>query len=363
MKRSDPENGIVLRRGIYWFSHYVHGERQWENLETTDLYEAIQRKAEILRQPRLQNDQEPIQRTFDRYLAWKLANREHRPISGVGAKTGFSSFLKFLPPDATARTVHADDAKRWYSSLVKNYMLSTAEQYASSVQGFFRWVAEEARIRNDNPMKAIKIIEPTQKAIVRFADRATRDKLIKVASGDLKFVLFAGFHAGLRKNEISEARVFWFDLKQGIMHVQKTPLPRGIEMGHKPVKDVYGMTVRPFLPKGKKDRTIPLTDKFKAFLKTYLRGRDPSEFVCAPSIEMSGGLYRWWPVRPFSNLMEENRCKWISPHIMRHTFASLLVMRGVSLFKVAVWLGDSLQTAENHYAHLAPVDADIRHLD
>ena len=49
---------------------------------------------------------------------------------------------------------------------------------------------------------------------------AQRDKLIKDApSDDLRFILFAGFHCGMRKNEIIEARVDWFDLgESGAVH-------------------------------------------------------------------------------------------------------------------------------------------------
>jgi site-specific recombinase XerD len=45
--------------------------------------------------------------------------------------------------------------------------------------------------------------------------------------------------------------------------------------------------------------------------------------------------------------------------VMRHTFASLLVQAGVSVYKVARWLGDGVEVVEEHYGHLAPKDSDI----
>jgi site-specific recombinase XerD len=39
---------------------------------------------------------------------------------------------------------------------------------------------------------------------------------------------------------------------------------------------------------------------------------------------------------------------------MRHTFASLLVSAGESIYKVAVWLGDEVSTVQKHYGHLTP---------
>jgi len=46
-------------------------------------------------------------------------------------------------------------------------------------------------------------------------------------------------------------------------------------------------------------------------------------------------------------------------HDLRRTFASLLVSKGVSLFKVAQWLGDTIEVVEGTYAHLIQQDDEI----
>jgi site-specific recombinase XerD len=48
-----------------------------------------------------------------------------------------------------------------------------------------------------------------------------------------------------------------------------------------------------------------------------------------------------------------------TPHVMRHTFASHLVMRGVSIYKVSQWLGHRSVNTTMIYAHLAPQDDEI----
>jgi site-specific recombinase XerD len=45
---------------------------------------------------------------------------------------------------------------------------------------------------------------------------------------------------------------------------------------------------------------------------------------------------------------------------VRHTFASLLAQKGISIYKVAGWLGDGLEVTVDHYAHLAPQDRDLQ---
>jgi integrase len=45
---------------------------------------------------------------------------------------------------------------------------------------------------------------------------------------------------------------------------------------------------------------------------------------------------------------------WVTPHIMRHTWASLAAIDGCSLFHIAKMLGDTVATVEKTYAHLQP---------
>jgi site-specific recombinase XerD len=46
-------------------------------------------------------------------------------------------------------------------------------------------------------------------------------------------------------------------------------------------------------------------------------------------------------------------------HTLRHTFASHLAMRGVSIYKVSQWLGHKSVNTTMIYAHLAPQDDEI----
>jgi integrase len=50
--------------------------------------------------------------------------------------------------------------------------------------------------------------------------------------------------------------------------------------------------------------------------------------------------------------------EWVTPHVLRHTYASLSVMAGVSLWKVAQVMGDTAATVDKTYAHLMPGHMD-----
>jgi integrase len=45
---------------------------------------------------------------------------------------------------------------------------------------------------------------------------------------------------------------------------------------------------------------------------------------------------------------------WVTPHVLRHTWASLAAMNGVSLWDIAQVLGDTIATVEANYLHLTP---------
>lgn len=61
-------------------------------------------------------------------------------------------------------------------------------------------------------------------------------------------------------------------------------------------------------------------------------------------------------------------CKCLDPdHVgfnpFRHTFATHLILAGVSLSKIAYYLGDTEETARKHYARFVPKDSDGREVD
>ena len=130
-------------------------------------------------------------------------------------------------------------------------------------------------------------------------------------------------------------RVQWFDLERGLLHVRASDT---------------------FRPKDREARTIPLTSEFHQFLKHFgLR----SPFLLHPEVPHGKSRYRWDFRRPWKNYIKAQGLGWVTPHVMRHTFASLLASKGVSIYKIALWLGDDVRVVQKHYAKLLPKDEDI----
>lgn len=93
----------------------------------------------------------------------------------------------------------------------------SAQTYVARPGGFFAHLIETNKVRQ-NPVDSVKMAELVPQARRKSCKYEERDRLISACDrADLKFVLYAGFHAGLRKGEIIEVGADWFDLDQDLM--------------------------------------------------------------------------------------------------------------------------------------------------
>jgi integrase len=322
--------GIYLRGHVYWLAIQRNGKRYFITLETTDPAEAV-RRAETMREHIDIESGAPIDAEIDRFIAYKTRQQEYTRSSAVTKRNKLLFFAHSLPPGATAATVTTRQVQRFYDDALQRTADTTALGYVMALRAFFRWAVETARIARRNPVKDVKVARTVGRARKDFCTYDLRDRLIREAPTDeLRFILFCGFHAGLRFQEIVEARPFWFDFQTGNLHLRKT-------------------TTMNF--KDREERSIPFTIEFQKFLTSYGM-RAP--FMLRPDVPHGKWLYRYDFRASFMKYMRTQRCDWVTPHTMRHTFASLLVSAGESIYKVAVWLGDEVATVQKHYGHLTP---------
>ena len=86
-------------------------------------------------------------------------------------------------------------------------------------------------------------------------------------------------------------------------------------------------------------------------------------YLLLPEKELEGkNRYRYEFKLAFKSVCKEAGVPWVTPHVLRHTFASQLAMAGVSLYKISQWLGHSDFKTTQIYAHLQASDDDIDRL-
>jgi len=79
--------------------------------------------------------------------------------------------------------------------------------------------------------------------------------------------------------------------------------------------------------------------------------------VLEKTLEETGGhgpLFNSKLRAAYHNFTRQLEMEWVTPHVMRHTWASLAAIDGVPLYHIAKMLGDTIATVEKTYAHLAP---------
>jgi site-specific recombinase XerD len=94
----------------------------------------------------------------------------------------------------------------------------------------------------------------------------------------------------------------------------------------------------------------------------------PGKWCITPMKEREKSRYRYDFIKPFNTFLEFASEKTgqdytsVTPHVMRHTFASILINNGISLTKVSIWMGYDMRTTRRHYAHLIKGDRSINAL-
>jgi len=276
----------------------------------------------------------------DKYLA-DAQGRNRKPLRAVTAETRRYILKKFCSDMGIERAgdITAQKINQWLKNLKEEgKSQDTRWTYAERLRNFIKFLTP--KYLSSGILDGFELPEPSPLGRKNWVRKEEVAKLIEAASEDpqLKFILFCAFHAGLRRNEISEMRVGWFDLKQKLLHVTNDSN---------------------FTSKDRDNRVIPLTDSFHAFATTFLAGRDPGEYVLAPQKTSKGkAKYRFDCSKRVRTHFTSCKVK-ATMHDARRSFASNRVSDGVSIFKVAAWLGDSVAVAQKSYGHLAPADADI----
>jgi len=333
-KHSHPARGIYQRGETYWLTYQSGGKRTRISLETSDFAEAVKRAAELRAHPTLQPS-EGIEADVTRFIAYKRERGDYTRDSAESKGYVLKKFARWLG-EVTTASVSTKTIQSFYDETREQHSLSTANSYLMMIRAFFRWSCEIAKITRANPCASIKQIDAKSAARLDFCTRAQRDTLIeKCTREDLKFVLFCGFHAGMRFQEIVQAKAFWFDLNEKMIHLRKTETMQF---------------------KDGEERSVPMTSQFHAFLATYGL-REP--FMLRPDVTMGKSIYRYDFGRPFSGHVKACGLPWVTPHVMRHTFASLLASAGTSIYLISEWLGDDVRVVQRHYARLLPLHGEI----
>lgn len=174
----------------------------------------------------------------------------------------------------------------------------------------------------------------TAKEKFRFLSFEEATSLLDGAAPEWRAMILLALRTGLRHGELLALKWENVDLVGGRVFVRRN-VYRGIEG----------------TPKGGHEREVPLSGEALAALRALpSRFRDNYVFGSG-AVRLTAGETKW-PLWSACRRGGIDRCGW---HVLRHTFASHLVMRGVVLKAVQELMGHATIDMTMRYAHLSPV--------
>jgi len=328
--KSDIIPGIYTRPGTksLWFRYTVGGKQIRTSLETQDITKAIA-TAKRLRDGLGAVSVSDWDLAVSKYLAFKSREDDFTAKTSDTVEYALKCYRKYAKPTSTA-DISSESIKAFYEGLRKDdYAEATSQGYVAKVCAFARFL----KIEVDRP-KFKDEYRGNKKAIS--AD-AMMQLIDSATCPTLKTILMLGFGCGMRKDEIVNVRPQWLDLESSKIYV--------------PGREGAWKT------KSGRSRVVPMPTILKHHLQNELKGWEQWKYLVAPTAK--GKRYRYDFRRPFEDHMRKmgyhDKVK-VTPHIMRHSYATMLAEAGVGAVLIASWIGDRINTVEKHYihAHSAP---------
>jgi integrase len=352
---SESAPGVFKRNGSenFWLRYSTDGVQVRVSLETTDRDEANKRASELRGRKILTKNsgknvggKTELDRALDRYIAAGGIKGKLGTAAKKNARQAVNNFRDVMGITDPAR-ITTVGIKEYYQKLngtwveadpkasnkkalvpVTTWMRSeaTAQTYSTRVATFTRYCGYKLELPPFPEAPSRDVVVPA----------ALVDKLLELDGEDVKFVLMAGFRAGMRRAEIVWARPEWFviDTEKPCIRI--------------PRKD----PVTAWEPKSKRARQIPLTSDFVDFIRKTYPGWNKRAFCIRPEKAPGKWIYRFDDRKMFERLAAAH-CPELTHHTMRHTYASHLANGGVGIAQLAAWTGDRIATLEKHYLHLS----------
>ncbi len=332
----------LYRRGTtYYIKFYEAGRRIRRSLHTEKKSEALKIKEQIERE--LAAGKYQIERTdthvetfWQRYLEW--AKDHKRPNTIAIEEMFWSQFIEFAKPknlgDVTKQDIERFKTKRKREGL-KPQSVNNALRH---LQAIYNYAMKLGYFSGPNPVQGIQRYK-LEKNPPLYLDKNEIERVLeasKMRGCNIHLVFALGIFAGMRKSEIVNSRWEWFDFDRRLITLRGT-------------EDFY--------LKDSEAAPIPLHERMAESLKPF---RCSEGFIFLPNKKRPGRhQYRYEFKKSFSRVVREANLSWVTPRVLRHTFASQLASAGVSLYKISKWLGHSDVNTTQIYAHLQTHDEDI----
>lgn len=332
-------DGIFKRGKVWRLDCYINGVRHQGQLargvpRSVALELATDYKAKVLRgQAGILAKKKDV--SFDEaageFLAWAEANK--RPKTATGYKSMINGPLKEFFGGKMLGEIHPFLIEKYKQKRLSEGAKVAVNRELSRLRTLFNLCIKWRKFEGPNPASRYQRA-PESRGRVRFLTEAEEKALLDVAQEPLRSAIIIGIHTGLR------------------MQSEGMTLTWGnVDFAQKSV------TVEDHFAKNGETRTIPLNSVALEALKALkARVPGPQVFMTSKGSKRKGNKH-WEPYKSFRTAFEtavrRAKLSGVTPHVLRHTFASRLVMRGANLRTVQELGGWKSLAMVQRYAHLS----------
>lgn len=277
----------------------------------------------------------------DDFLAYLAGDRAYSPRTVSTYEISLRSFeqyFRLLDEQLTWYTVDTDIVRRWMMhEMQRGIDARTMARELSSLRAIFRYLLRMQRITKD-PVRVVRNPKIHRK-LPTFVKQSEMDRLLDGVTYPDTYeglrdhtILLTFYTTGIRVSELAGLNIRDVDLQQGELKVTG---------------------------KRNKQRIIPFGDELKAALEEYkaqltaLYPQNEALFVNSRGKRISiAQVYNI--VRFYLSLVTTQKKK--SPHVLRHTFATVMLNNGADIEAIKELLGhESIATTEV-YTHVTFAD-------
>ena len=236
------------------------------------------------------------------------------------------------------------DLNAYFAARHASTRASSANRRLTVFKRFFRWALREGRVHSDPTLRLLAARQPLR--LPKALSEAQVDQLL--AAPDLstalglrdKAMLELLYASGLRVSELVGLKTFQVGSNEGVVRI----------MG-----------------KGSKERLVPFGAVAREHLQAYLVGARPqilagqqsdALFVTARGAGMSRVMF-WMLVKKYAR--QAGIAVPLSPHTLRHAFATHLLNHGADLRAVQMLLGHADISTTTIYTHVARERLKVLH--
>ena len=271
--------------------------------------------------------------SFLRYIRYEKNLSTHTVLSYKGDLFQFKTFLEKLAPEVAPEDASTEQVREWITSLSEEGVtVRSISRKISSLRAFYRYLMAQSIIE-ESPVKDVRVPKVRKKIPVYLRQDSMDELLDDVSYGEGfeavrdRLIMAMFYNTGMRRAELIGLKDT--DVRDGEIKVTG---------------------------KRNKQRLIPYGEELSHMIADYRAARREAGVAAADTffVRKNGGpLYPQLVYRLVNRALSKVcTLEKKSPHVLRHTFASVMLNNGAGLNSVKELLGHHSLASTEVYTHI-----------